>query len=228
MSEKKMVRRNVAFAFGVVCILMIAGLGGAIVYYTITINDKNSQIASLNAQLAAITGNYTTTNVTETINQLNANIANLTNEKNRLQAWLTGNISAATNYADDHGYTDEQYQNLQSQVNNLSNIVDLKESTGWINQTISNAAGHVATWKPSASISYAGYVVVQVQSLTGNSNTFVEMTFSATDYNADVRQIVGTGGTVAFPILPTTNLEVNFGASDGSAASENVIMVYYY
>lgn len=223
-----MVRRDVAVALGIVCILLIAALGGAMVYYTITINDKNNQINSINAELAAITGNYTSTNVTETINQLNANIANLTNENNHLQAWLTSNITAATNYADDHGYTNEQYQNLQNQVNGLNDIIDLKESTGWINQTISNSAGHIVTWKPSTSISYAGYVLVQVKSLTGNNNTFVEMAFSATNYNADVRQLVGTSGTVVFPILPTTNLEVNFGTSDGSAASENVIMIYYY
>jgi predicted PurR-regulated permease PerM len=228
MSQKKMVRRDVAVALGIVCILLIAALGGAMVYYTITINDKNNQINSINAELAAITGNYTSTNVTETINQLNANIANLTNENNHLQAWLTSNITAATNYADDHGYTNEQYQNLQNQVNGLNDIIDLKESTGWINQTISNSAGHIVTWKPSTSISYAGYVLVQVKSLTGNNNTFVEMAFSATNYNADVRQLVGTSGTVVFPILPTTNLEVNFGTSDGSAASENVIMIYYY
>jgi glucose/mannose transport system substrate-binding protein len=42
MSEKKVVRRTIALALGVTCILLIAGLGGAIAYYTMTISNKDS------------------------------------------------------------------------------------------------------------------------------------------------------------------------------------------
>ena len=63
MSQKKMVSRNVAIALGVVCILLIAGLGGAMAYYTMTINDKDNQINSAN----------------NTINQFNATIADQNN-----------------------------------------------------------------------------------------------------------------------------------------------------
>jgi hypothetical protein len=46
IKPRKMVRRSVAIALGIVCIVLIAGLGGAMVYYTMTINDKN-QIVNL-------------------------------------------------------------------------------------------------------------------------------------------------------------------------------------
>jgi len=41
-----MVSRNVVIALGIICILLIAGLGSAMVYYTIKINDRD-QIISL-------------------------------------------------------------------------------------------------------------------------------------------------------------------------------------
>jgi hypothetical protein len=49
--SKKMVSRSVAIALGIVCILLIAGLGGAMVYYTMIVNDKTSQINELNETL---------------------------------------------------------------------------------------------------------------------------------------------------------------------------------
>jgi len=138
------------------------------------------------------------------------------------------NTSTYNSYVSTHSHSNADYDALQNQVNDLNDTVNLKKSTVMINQTINNIAGHVATWKPNTSFPYAGYAVVQINSLTGNNNTFVEMTFSSTNYNADYRQSVGTSATVAFPILPTTNLEINFGTSDGSAANETVVMIYFY
>ena len=150
-------------------------------------------------------------------------------------AYLSTNILSGQNnrstynsYVSTHSHSNADYDALQSQVNDLNDTLNLGKYVVWINGTISNTVGYVETWKPTTAISYAGYVTVQVESLTGNNNTFVEMTYSSTDYNADFRQLVGTNGTEAFPILPTTNLEVNFGTSDGSAASETVIMAYIY
>jgi len=41
-SEKKVIGRNVAIALGIVCIILIVSLGGAMAYYTMTINEKNA------------------------------------------------------------------------------------------------------------------------------------------------------------------------------------------
>lgn len=42
MSEKKVVKRSVAIALGIICIVILVGLAGAIAYYTMTINDYDS------------------------------------------------------------------------------------------------------------------------------------------------------------------------------------------
>jgi hypothetical protein len=43
---KKVITRNVAVALGIICIVLVAGLGSAIVYYTMTINGRD-QIVNL-------------------------------------------------------------------------------------------------------------------------------------------------------------------------------------
>jgi len=87
--SKKMVRRSVAVALGITCILLIAGLGGTATYYNMKINAKESQINTANNMGNQL--NATITNQNNTIVSLNDNIMNLTNEKNQLQTWLDGN-----------------------------------------------------------------------------------------------------------------------------------------
>jgi predicted PurR-regulated permease PerM len=58
MSEKKMISRNVAISLGIACIILIAGLGGAIAYYTTQINDKDNTISSLNSQLSNVINEF--------------------------------------------------------------------------------------------------------------------------------------------------------------------------
>ena len=50
---KKMVSRNVAIALGIACIILVAGLGITIGYYTIAIKNKDNQFESDEAQLNA-------------------------------------------------------------------------------------------------------------------------------------------------------------------------------
>jgi hypothetical protein len=52
MNEKKVVRRSFAFGLSIICIVVVAGLVGALAYYhyTPTINDKDTVISSLNAE----------------------------------------------------------------------------------------------------------------------------------------------------------------------------------
>jgi hypothetical protein len=42
MSEKKMVRRSVAIALGILCIILVAGFSGVIAYYVTTLNNNNA------------------------------------------------------------------------------------------------------------------------------------------------------------------------------------------
>lgn len=61
-----MVRRSIAVAFGIICIVLVAGLGGAFVYY---INDKNNTISSLNTRIYQLYSNVT--NLRDQVNDLN-------------------------------------------------------------------------------------------------------------------------------------------------------------
>jgi len=138
LSEKKVVRRSVAVGLGIICILLIAGLGGALAYYVST-----------------------------------------------------------------HHYTDSDYDSLNSQNTNLYNIVNLADSTVWVNDTtVTQTASNYTSWHFYGG--YAGYVLVSVQTSTTDT-TYVEVIYSAVysaySINYDNTITVGTNGTAAFPVL---------------------------
>jgi hypothetical protein len=134
LSERKVVRRSVAVGLGIVCILLITGLGGAMAYYVST-----------------------------------------------------------------HHHADSDYDSLNSQNTNLYNIVNLANSTVWVNDTtVTQTASNYTSWYFSAS--YAGYVLVNVQTSTTDT-TYVEVTYSAYGVYYDNTITVGTSGRAAFPVL---------------------------
>jgi len=111
MSEKKVVGRRVAIALGTVCILLIAGLGGAIAYYAVRINNKDNEVKSQKATISQL--NATIEDQNSTINQLNTNITNLQNQNTHLQ---------------------NQVMALQTQVNDLLNTTDSLYYDLWIDE----------------------------------------------------------------------------------------------
>jgi len=70
MSEKKVIGRNVGIALGILCIILVAGIAGAVANYTMVVNNKDNIIQTKDSE-----------------------IQTLTNQKNQLQTWLTGNIT---------------------------------------------------------------------------------------------------------------------------------------
>jgi hypothetical protein len=234
---KKMVRRSVAIALGMICILLIA----VIAYFSIAgISAQNSynNLQNQNNQLQTwLNGNIT---------YYNSQIANLTNQKNQLQTWLSenitsyetqistlnaritqmqtwlnGNITAYNSYVADHHHTDEDYTNFY----NISNLAD---SAVWVNdQTISQPAGASTSW--TEPVNYAGYVSVSVQT-SSVAGTHVRVTYSAYGVSFDQEIVVSAGGTAVFPILPS-NVTVEVGNSNNileGGATENVTITYYY
>jgi hypothetical protein len=71
---KKVVSRNVAIGLGIVCIIFIAGIGGAMAYYTTQINDRDTKYSDYVA-----THSHTDSDYDSLQNQVNAlnNIINL-------------------------------------------------------------------------------------------------------------------------------------------------------
>lgn len=95
--EKKVVARTVAIALGIICIILIAGLGGAMAYYTMIINDKDSTYNSY-------ASNHTHTN----------------SDFNTLNSTYQGLMSTYNDYVSTHSHTDSEYNDLQNQVNSLN------------------------------------------------------------------------------------------------------------
>jgi cell division protein FtsL len=90
--SKKMVRGSVAVALGIICIVLIAGFGGAMLYTVTLLNDKNNQIDLLNTQISSKDSqisqlntqisdqNSTISSLNSQISQLNATVLSLLNQ----------------------------------------------------------------------------------------------------------------------------------------------------
>ena len=88
MSEKKMVRRSVAMALGIICVVVVAGLAGAFAYY---VNDKNNTISSLTSQVSSKDSQISQLNSQildeySQISQLNSNVTSLQSQIDNLNA----------------------------------------------------------------------------------------------------------------------------------------------
>jgi DNA-binding transcriptional ArsR family regulator/cell division protein FtsB len=220
---KKVVGRNVAIALGIICILLIA----FIAYFSITgISAQNSynNLKNQNKQLQMwLDGNETLLNHTQ---------ANNTNLQNQIDS-LNSNVT-----------------NLQNQANNF-NILSTKNSTVWVdNQNVHLNASTIVGWGEDASS--AGYISIRVSS---NSNsTYIEVIlWNTSTVNQwftginttfpnpymDYEVTVGFGGTVIFPVLPTSGMSIDIGIDNSlfltpkansslEEATVAVIITYYY
>lgn len=158
---KEMVRRRVAIALGIICILLITGLGGAMAYYVSmhhhtdsdydSLTSQNTNLQNQNNQLQAwLDGNETLLNQTETwldgnityynsqISSLDSQIANLQNQKNQLQTSLNGNI---TNYETRISSLNTQINQLQTWLN--GNITSYTSQINSLNSQITNLQSQI-------------------------------------------------------------------------------------
>ena len=123
-----------------------------------------------------------------------------------------------------------QVTNQQDQIGDLTNILNLNNSTVWVNEeNVSSPANSYAAWSSTGIvIPYAGYVSVQVDSYSTSLNNYVRMVWSSHELAFDYKEGFSINGTTVFPILPTPNLEIDIGTVDHSAATFNVTITYYY
>jgi hypothetical protein len=61
MSEKEVASRRVAIAAGIICIVLVSGLVGVVVYSMSILSDKNRIINSLNSEISQLNANNVTT-----------------------------------------------------------------------------------------------------------------------------------------------------------------------
>ena len=208
---KKVVGRSVAIALGIICILLIASLGGIMAYYTMTIRNKENELGSANNTISQLNTNITNlqnqnTNLQNQIDSLNSVFTNLQNQVNNFHIWSTGNSTVFANNENVH--TNENVQT--------------SENVSVVGITIVGSSVYV----PSA-----GYVSIRVSS--NNNSTYVGLgTFyilnnTNISFPTHYQFSVGFGGTVVFPVLPTSWIEVYFGSSFGEATL-TVTITYYY
>jgi hypothetical protein len=169
MSEKRVVSRRVASAVGALCIVLFIATVSTVAIYTSVVNNKDSQIADLQSQVASD----------------------------------------------------------NSTIDSLTAILNLNDSTVWVNaEPVNQTAGNFSSW--SFSISYAGYVVVDILT-SSNNNTNVEVKYSWKGVNYDNTTGVGPGGSAWFPVLPANNLGIRvINTNPSSNASETVTIAYWY
>lgn len=247
---KKIVGRSVAIALGIICILLIASLGGAFAYYTMIIHNKENELGSAN----------------NTISQLNTNVTNLQNRDKQLQTWLDGNETLLNqiqannmNLQNQVDLLNSNVADLQNQVNNFQ-IGSAENSTIWVNNEKVNTNENV-TVQTSENVSLAairfvgwfvyvpsaGYVSIRVSS--NNTSTYVDAgtyILNGTYLNGTVimhhtelnntniftapyyyQFNVGLGGTVVFPVLPTSWIQILVDSSIGEATL-TITITYYY
>lgn len=118
MSEKKVVSRNIAITLGIICIIFLVGLVGAVVNYTAMINSRDNTISTKDSQIQTLTNqkNQLQTCLDGNMTLLNTIIA----ERDHLQVWLDGNI---TYYNSLIGSLNSQITSLQNQISSLNSQV---------------------------------------------------------------------------------------------------------
>jgi hypothetical protein len=239
MSEKKVVRRSVAIALGIVCILLIAGIGGAMAYYTMVINDKTTTYDNYASSHSHTNSEFNTLNQTyqdyfRTHSHNNSQYDSLESIYNsyvsthsHTNAEYNALQTSFTNYVGNHSYTNEQYTNLQNQVTDLNDTVNLAKSIVWVDdETVRQPANSYTSWTFLAS--HAGYVSVWVQT-SDAPNTRVRVIYSSHGVDYDNEIGVGSSGTAVFPILPSSNIEIRVGNHNlVSSATETVTITYHY
>jgi hypothetical protein len=140
MGEKKVVGRSVAIALGIVCILLIVGLGGATAYYTVTVNNKNNEVKSQKATISQL--NATVEDQNSMINQLNINITNLQDQNTDLQ---------------------NQVMALQTQVSDLLNTTNSLSYDLW-NDEFGNVSFQSPDYDFSPPVSMYGALMIALKS----------------------------------------------------------------
>jgi uncharacterized coiled-coil protein SlyX len=202
-SRKRIVSRTMVIALGLICIVLVAGLVGAIAVYMPMVSNLESQIAEKD----------------NTIFSLNSQVASLNSQVASLQA----NFEQLNSTIEDY---QEAIEAFNQQVSYYLSVIYLNES-GYLfaTQTLTQDA-NASTVVYDDNLRYAGYVSVTVES--NSTTTYALVMYSSYGVNYDHNVTVGTGGTAVFPVLPGEVLigVGNTEANDTVAAT--VTASYYY
>jgi predicted PurR-regulated permease PerM len=201
-SKKKVFSRKVVVALVVICVVLLAGLVGTLVFYISTVNSLNFQIAERD----------------ETVSLLNSQLT----EKDDMISSLNSQI---TTFQNTLASRDSQINWLNSTILALYNYLYLNVSTLLVYTSVDQDANSSTTiW--NYILQFAGYVTVYVQS--SSNTTYVELSYSYHEVDYQNSVTVGTNGTAAFPVLPAL-VKINVGNTDTiSPVTTSIMAIYYY
>lgn len=226
--QSKVVKRSVAIALGIICVVLGASLG--VVLFIDYSPTFGSSVPSLQKQINDLNATYNDLNAT--YNDYRNTHHQTDSDYNSLQDEITNLLNQVSSLQNESGMLQNQVDSLHDQLNDFTNIVSLTRSTVWVdNQTVSQPAsgfgGFFINWVFPAS--YAGFVSFNVLSSTTDS-TYVGVVYSSYGVNYDSKIKVGTNGTAVFPVLPSSSIEVEIGYLGNliNGATETVTITYYY
>jgi uncharacterized coiled-coil protein SlyX len=177
MGQRKIVSKAMVIALGLICIILAAGLVGAIAVYMPMVSNLESQIAEKNS----------------TISSLNSQVSSLNSQVSSLQAEFDQVNSTIEDYK-------QALQDANLQFEAYLSIIYLNES-GYLFAPLSfTLAANTSDVIYNGNIVYAGCVSVSVES--SSNTTYVQVVYSSYGVNYNQNVTVGTGGSVAFPVLP--------------------------
>jgi hypothetical protein len=186
-----------------VCIILVAGLVGAIAVYMPMVNNLQSQIAERDNTISSLN------NTISSLNRTNQVYQNAISQLSVNQSAMESEIATLTN--------NTAY---------LINITQLRVYGLLVYNQALNQAANANTTIFTNVIYYAGYVTVAVQS--NSTTTYVELAYSSFGVNYDSRMTVGTSGTAVFPVLPAT-IEIRVGNTEAvDNVTATVTATYYY
>jgi outer membrane murein-binding lipoprotein Lpp len=176
--QRKIVSRTMVIALGLICIILAAGLVGAIAVYMPMVSSLESQIAEKNS----------------TISSLNSQVSSLTSQVLALQA----DIEQINSTIEDYKAAQRAFN---SQVESYINIISLNVSAPLFASQSFTLAANTSGTIYTGNILYAGYISVSVES--SSNTTYLQVAYArvyGVNYNQTVT--VGTGGSGRFPVLP--------------------------
>jgi hypothetical protein len=218
---KRVIGRSVAIALGIICILLIASLGGVLAYYTMIIHNKENEVASAN----------------DTISQLNTNVTNLQNQNEQLQTWLVGNLTLLGQAQTWLNGNVTAYNWVQFDVRSMHVVSE--NSTVWVknetypkyyNATLENneTVSLIQTSAWDFWVPYAGSVSI----LFSSNSTPTRVEVSSYPLNGSVNLLYlfdgGSIGWYYFPVSPSTNYLISLTNPLGKPSDFTVTIGYYY
>lgn len=199
-SNGKVVNRNIVIALGIICIVLVAAL------IVVSINGGflgNQQgMADLENQ------------VTEQA----AKISSLTAQVNIQQSQINTLNTTVSDY-------ENQIADLKQENTAYASIIAINNTSVILNEEPITQEANATTVLMDAAVYYAGYLQVHVAAST--NTTYIQASYVYDDLTFNQTFIVGTDGTVYFPVLPA-EIQILLGNSGSETNTATATIVYYY